>query len=326
MKSLLVVCLLGLFSLNGSAESAKPRYLVVPKSVNSPYFDEVERGCIAAAKELAVECLYVGSYEADARFQDRIIAEHLNEHIDGIAVSVINSRVLVNRSMLLAAKQSVPVVTFDSDFSAKVLAQNPALRASYIGSDNFQFGFQLGLLAKRFKPKGGIFCVLSGHRAASNMQQRLAGLYAALGPQNSENSSWEEHSRCPIYSDDDAERALSNLEKMMRLHVYAPELLDVLINLGTGAQSEVLKYSDEVGRYQNVIDKQQLVLLFGDTLPSQKKLLEAGLAHGNVGQRPYDMGYQAIYTLHALNQGKSVQPIIYTPLEVCVAGKQPLCQ
>ncbi len=326
MKSLLFVCLLGVFSLDGFAESAKPRYLVVPKSINSPYFDEVERGCIAAAKELDVECLYMGSYEADARFQDRIISEHLSENLDGIAVSVINSRVLVNRSMLLAAKQSVPVITFDSDFSAKALAENPTLRVSYIGSDNFQLGFQLGLLAKQFKPEGGVFCVLSGHRAASNMQRRLDGVYEALSQNDPDNSEWEEHSRCPIYSDDDAKRALSNLEKMMRLHVYAPELLDVLINLGTGAQSEVLQYSDEVGRYQREIDSQQLMLLFGDTLPSQKKLLAANLAHGNVGQRPYEMGYQAIYTLHALNQGKQVPPVIYTPLEVCIAGKQPLCQ
>ncbi len=308
------------------AQAQKLRYLVIPKSVDSPFFDAVEKGCKQAAIELNVECLYLGPEEADARFQDTIIRQQIDAGIDGIAVSVINSRVLVNRSMLLAAQKNIPVISFDSDFSEQALQDNPQLRYSYIGSDNFQFGYQLGLLTKRLKPKGGVFCILSGHRAAANMEERMAGVYAALKLNDEhKNELWEEHTRCPIYSDDDAHRALSNLEKMLRLHAYAPELLDVLINLGTGAQTLTLKYTDVVSPYLKELNSRQLILLFGDTLPKQKQLLIEGLAHGNVGQRPYDMGYQAIYALHSIRQGKTLAPIIYTDLEVCVQGQQPLC-
>ncbi|WP_432452051.1 MULTISPECIES: substrate-binding domain-containing protein [unclassified Agarivorans] len=327
MKSLLIILAVFFLSFEAMAQQHKLRYLVIPKSIDSPFFDAVEKGCMQAAAELNVECLYLGPEEADARFQDKIISQQIESGIDGIAVSVINSRVLTKRSMLLAAEKNIPVITFDSDFSEVALLKNPQLRYSYIGSDNFQFGYQLGLLAQRLRPQGGVFCVLSGHRAATNMQERISGLYAALGNNNQDEAPlWEEHTRCPIFADDDADRGLTTLDKMIRLHMYSPDLLNVLITLGMGAQATPLKYTDSVSPYLDRLNSRQLILLFGDTLPKQKQLLAEGFAHGNVGQRPFDMGYQAIYALHSIGQGKTLAPIIYTALEICEQGQQPLCQ
>ncbi|WP_411994733.1 substrate-binding domain-containing protein [Agarivorans sp. DSG3-1] len=328
MKAL-IASFLTLFCSALMAESAnpKPRYLVVPKTVTNPFFDDVEKGCLQAAAELDVECIYLGPEEADARYQDQIITQQIEQGVDGISVSVINSRVLTHRSMLLAKQQKVPVVTFDSDFSEQALAQNPTLRYSYIGTDNFQFGFQLGRLTQALKPKGGAFCILTGHKGAANLVERKNGVYAGLGFNSKGNSElWEEHSRCPIHSDDEALRSLNNLDRMVRLHQYEPKLLDAVITVGAWPQTLEFKYTEIISPYQKMLDSKNLLLIFGDTLEVQKRLLAQGLAHGNVGQSPYDMGYQSIYTLHSIHQGNAVEPIIHTKLERCVYGQQPLCQ
>ncbi|MGY5450305.1 substrate-binding domain-containing protein [Agarivorans sp. MS3-6] len=326
-----LVCFFVLISSQVSAnESSKPRYLVVPKAVSNPFFDDVEKGCLQAAAELNVECIYIGPEEADARYQDQIITQQIEKGVNGISVSVINSRVLTHRSMLLAQQNNIPIVTFDSDFSDKALEQNPRLRHSYIGTDNFQFGFQLGRLTQALKPQGGAFCILTGNKSAANLIERINGVYAGLGFTGSDNSDnsdlWEEHTRCPIYADDDAQRTLNNLDRMIQLHKYEPRLLDVIITVGAWPQTLEAQYTELVSPHIDVLSSQNLLLIFGDTLAVQKRLLAQGLAHGNVGQSPYDMGYQSIYTLHNIHQGKAVEPIIHTKLERCVYGLQPMCQ
>lgn len=308
--------------------SSKPRFLVVPKTVTNPFFDDVEKGCLQAAAELDVECVYIGPEEADARYQDQIISQQIEQGLDGISVSVINSRVLTHRSMQLAKQNQIPVVTFDSDFSEKALAADPKLRHSYIGTDNFQFGFQLGRLTQALKPQGGSFCIITGHKGAANLVERISGVYAGLGFNNNSGKSdlWEELSRCPIYSDDEAQRSLNNLDRMLRLHQYEPKLLDVIITVGAWPQTLEFKYSDVVSPHSDSLASKRLLLIFGDTLEVQKRLLAQGLAHGNVGQSPYDMGYQSIYTLYSIHQGKTVEPLIHTKLERCVFGQIPMCQ
>ena len=50
-----------------------------------------------------------------------------------------------------------------------------------------------------------------------------------------------------------------------------------------------------------------------------------GLSQGQVGQRPFDMGYKAMFILQELNQGKKVQDPIYTGLDVCTPQNQATC-
>ena len=67
---------------------------------------------------------------------------------------------------------------------------------------------------------------------------------------------------------------------------------------------EVKAYKELMGKYKDRLDKKDLVMLFVETLPMQMDDLKAGLSHGQVGQRPFEMGYKAIYLLNDLTQGK----------------------
>ena len=60
-----------------------------------------------------------------------------------------------------------------------------------------------------------------------------------------------------------------------------------------------------------------LTIVVADTLPMQMEQLAEGLANGNVGQRPFEMGYMSMHILKDIVEGKQVDDPIYTGLDVC---------
>ena len=69
-----------------------------------------------------------------------------------------------------------------------------------------------------------------------------------------------------------------------------------------------------------------LALVVADTLPVQIDLLKAGLSRGQVGQRPFEMGYKAMYFLKDIKDGKAEpKDPTYTGLDVCTPQNVDTC-
>jgi len=66
-------------------------------------------------------------------------------------------------------------------------------------------------------------------------------------------------------------------------------------------------------------------LVIADTLPFQMEILADGLSHGRVGQRPFEMGYRAMYVLKDIVDGKAVGDPIFTGLNVCTESNHSTC-
>ena len=60
---------------------------------------------------------------------------------------------------------------------------------------------------------------------------------------------------------------------------------------------------------------ERLALVVADTLPIQIELMKKGLSAGQVGQRPFEMGYKAMYFLKDIKDGKPAPngPDLYRP-------------
>jgi ribose transport system substrate-binding protein len=50
-----------------------------------------------------------------------------------------------------------------------------------------------------------------------------------------------------------------------------------------------------------------------------------GLSNGQVGQRPYEMGYQAMHILKDIAEGTAVEDPIYTGLDICTTENAADC-
>jgi ribose transport system substrate-binding protein len=102
--------------------------------------------------------------------------------------------------------------------------------------------------------------------------------------------------------------------------------IDAVLDAGGAPQMEVKAYKELMGKYKDRLDKKDLVMLFVETLPMQMDDLKAGLSHGQVGQRPFEMGYKAIYLLNDLTQGKTVSDPVTIGLDVCTPETIDTCK
>ncbi len=332
VSSMLRLLLLPLLLLSTAVSQADDRvFALVPKQLNSEFFELSRRGCLDAAEIVGVRCLFRGASSTDFRDQDRIINELIDQGIDGLAVSVVRSAYLASHSIARAQSLGIPVVTFDADFAAAELSLRPLLRLAYIGTDNHALGRALGQQLRALKPEGGRLCVLAGHRDSDNLQQRIDGIRTSLGGSAQPvgqplagAGGWTEHPRCPLFSADDPEKALNQLLFMLKEAEQRPESIDALVSIGYWAQMSP-RYVEGIAEFGDLLDRRGVVLLMTDTLNLQLDYLSRGLAHGNVGQDPYQMGYQAIETLQRIVSGKRYPALIHTPLIYCTGDNVDHC-
>ena len=63
-----------------------------------------------------------------------------------------------------------------------------------------------------------------------------------------------------------------------------------------------------------------------DTLPVQIDQMKEGLSLGQVGQRPFEMGYMTMNALNAMTAGKGApKDPTYTGLDVCTPETAATC-
>ena len=76
-------------------------------------------------------------------------------------------------------------------------------------------------------------------------------------------------------------------------------------------------------KYKDRIASGKIAIAVADTLPMQIDELKAGLATGNVGQRPFDMGYKVMYMLKDMKEGKALRPTRPTPASTTARRRPP---
>lgn len=301
-------------------------FALVPKAMNSPFFEQAHLGCQKAEREIAgIECLYVGPGEHDEEEQVRIVLDLVARGVDGIAVAPSNAPAMA-RALERARAARIPAVTFDSD----LLPAERALRASYVGTRNYDIGRTQAEELRRLKPAGGALCIQSGGPAAQNHNERMQGIRDTLSGRASSAppgerldgaGGWREADGCPLYTNDDFALAVNQLEDV--LGRYAD--LDAVLVTGGFPQFVPNAYRQLAARHEARLRERRTILIAADTLPMQMALLRDGLSHAQVGQRPFEMGYRAMEVLRDLVAGRAVPDPIHTGIDLCTAENAERC-
>jgi len=312
-----------------SGAEAKDVFALVPKNMNNPFFDQARDGCKKAEAESkgAFECMYIGPGEhGGGEEQVQILQDLIAKKVNGIAVSPSNAAAVA--VALQAAKQAgIPVLTWDSD----LLPDSKALRAAYIGTHNYEIGTNLAKLAMQIKPKGGTVCIQSGGAAAANHNERMQGIRDTLAGKKSAASpgdrltgqnGWTEIQGCPLYTNDDFPVSVQQFTDTMAKN---PQL-DAFIPTGGFPQFIPDANRAAVAPYKDKIASKALALVVADTLPVQIDQMKEGLSLGQVGQRPFEMGYKTMLALEAMKSGKPAPADpTYTGLDVCTPATVATC-
>jgi ribose transport system substrate-binding protein len=327
----LVLCTAVALGAMMAAASAQAEYTfaLVPKNMNNPFFDQARDGCMKAESESAgaFKCEYIGPGEhGGGDEQVQIVLDLVAKGFDGIAVAPANAAAMA--VALQAAKEAnIPVLTWDSD----VLPENKDLRLAYIGTHNYEIGVNLAKIAQTVKPKGGTICIQSGGAAAANHNERMQGIRDTLSGTKSASSpgdrltgqnGWTEIEGCPLYTNDDFPLSVQQFEDIMAKN---PDL-DAFLPTGGFPQFIPDANRAAVGKYKDQIASKKLALIVADTLPVQMDQMKEGLSLGQVGQRPFEMGYKTMFALKDIKDGKAAPADpTYTGLDVCTPETADTC-
>jgi len=327
----LVLCTAVALGAMMAAASAQAEYTfaLVPKNMNNPFFDQARDGCMKAEAESAgaFKCEYIGPGEhGGGDEQVQIVLDLVAKGVDGIAVAPANAAAMA--VALEAAKEAnIPVLTWDSD----VLPENKDLRMAYIGTHNYEIGVNLAKIAQTVKPKGGTICIQSGGAAAANHNERMQGIRDTLSGTKSASSpgdrltgqnGWTEIEGCPLYTNDDFPLSVQQFEDIMAKN---PDL-DAFLPTGGFPQFIPDANRAAVGKYKDQIASKKLALIVADTLPVQMDQMKEGLSLGQVGQRPFEMGYKTMFALKDIKDGKAAPADpTYTGLDVCTPETADTC-
>jgi ribose transport system substrate-binding protein len=325
------IATVALAALSNPSAAADKKYVfaLVPKNMNNPFFDQALAGCRKAEKELAgaVECLYIGPGEhGGGEEQVQVVNDLIAKKVDGIAVSPSNAAAM-GRALEAAKAAGIPVLTWDSD----LLDKDKALRIAYVGTHNYEIGVNLAKLAQQIKPKGGTICIQSGGAAAANHNERMQGIRDTLAGAKSKEApgdrltgqnGWKEVDGCPLYTNDDFPVSVQQMEDTLAKYPN----LDAFIPTGGFPQFVPQAYTQVAEKYKAKIADGSLALVVADTLPVQIDLMKAGLSEGQVGQRPFEMGYKTMYFLKDIKDGKTPpKDPTYTGLDVCTPKTVATC-
>jgi ribose transport system substrate-binding protein len=331
MKKFLLTAAVAFGALTVAAVGAQAKFTfaLVPKNMNNPFFDQARDGCKKAEAESngAFECMYIGPGEhGGGDEQVQIVQDLVAKKVDGIAVAVANAAAMT--VALQAAKDAgIPVLTWDSD----MLPENKELRLAYIGTHNYEIGTNLAKLAMQIKPKGGTVCIQSGGAAAANHNERMQGIRDVLsgtksaaspGDRLTGQNGWTEIEGCPLYTNDDFPLSVQQFEDIMAKNPN----LDAFIPTGGFPQFVPDANRAAVEKYKGKIADKSLALVVADTLPVQIDQMKEGFSLGQVGQRPFEMGYMTMKAFADMKDGKPAPADpSYTGLDVCTPETADTC-
>ena len=311
-----------------ASAQTKMVFALVPKNMNNPFFDQARDGCKKAEKESngKIECYYIGPGEhGGGDEQVQVVQDLITKKVNGIAVSPSNAPAMA-KVLERAKAANIPVTTWDSD----LLPADKGLRKTYIGTHNYDIGVNLAKIVMNLKPKGGTICIQSGGPAAANHNERMQGIRDTISGKKSKEppgdrltnaNGWTEVEGCPLYTNDDFPLSVKQMGEILAKYPN----LTAFVPTGGFPQFVPNAYKQVVDKNMDRIKSGATILVVADTLPVQMDLMKAGYSSGQVGQRPFDMGYKSMFILQDIVNGKQVSDPIYTGLDVCTPATAATC-
>ena len=171
-------------SRGSTGTGAAPRVAFVMKTLNHPFFLDMQRGAQEAAGPAGLELVVqAAEREIDVEKQMQIIENLLQTGIRALIVTPSGSREIAS-AIAKANRANVPVIVVDTRVDPKAAADNKLKLASFIGSDNYEGGRLAGEhLAKIDRRQG------AGRGARGHSRTRDRRLAAARIPRRRSRAS-----------------------------------------------------------------------------------------------------------------------------------------
>jgi rhamnose transport system substrate-binding protein len=257
-------------------------YVLVPKNLGNPYFDTANVGAQEAAGELGVEVTYTASATADATEQIQLLNSLIAQGVDGLAISANDSDALVPTGTE-AMGAGIPVVSWDS-------AVGEGGRNIHINqADAEGIGRVQVEMASELIGGEGQIAILSATSTAPNQNEWIEFMEAELEKPEFANIELVG----VVYGDDEDEKSYNEAVGLMRTY---PDLKAIIAptTVGIAAAARAVQDQGRVGE----------VFVTGLGTPNQmREYVNSGASPAFALWNPADLGYLAVYALHAIASG-----------------------
>jgi ribose transport system substrate-binding protein len=272
------------------AGSAKPRVALVLKTLNSPFFIDMQKGAQAAADKLGVDLVVqAAEREIDVDKQMQIVENLVQTGIKALAITPSGSREVVP-ALLKANAAGIPVIVVDTRVDPAAGNEAGLKVATFIGSDNYEGGRIAG--AHLVEVTGGKASVvlLEGIPGHETGDSRLRGFKDAVKDSPgvkilaSQTANWER------------DQGYSVFQNMLQAHRQLDSVFACNDMMALGAV-EAIAAAGKTGKVK--------VLGF-DAVEDARAAIESGTMVASVAQFPSEMGRAAVESAAAILKGESV--------------------
>ncbi|MEO8359497.1 MAG: sugar ABC transporter substrate-binding protein [Vicinamibacteria bacterium] len=273
-----------------AATSGKPRVAFVLKTLNSPFFIEMQKGAVeAAAKQNVDLVIQAAEREVDAEKQMQIVENLLQTGIKVLLITPSGSREIVAVLAKVNAA-GIPIVVIDDRIDADVAAKAGVKIASYVGSDNVEGGRVAGRALVEMSGGKANVALLEGIAGHETGDSRLRGFKEAIKDSPgikvvaSQTANWERDQGFTVF------------QNMMEAHPEIDAIFACNDIMALGA-TEAIAAAGKTGKIR--------VIGF-DAVDDARKAIEAGTMAASVAQLPSEMGRIAVESAAKLIKGEQI--------------------
>jgi ribose transport system substrate-binding protein len=291
----IVVALVGACNRDtATGTGGRPRVALVMKTLNNPFFIDMQRGAEKAAKDLNVDLIVqAADRETDVERQMQIVENLIQAHVGALALTPSGSREVVP-VVGKANAANIPVVIVDTRLDQKAATDAGVKTASFVGSDNYRGGQIIGeylVKASNGRAKVAVLEGIPGHETGDS---RVRGFKDAIKGSPgvtivaSQPANWER------------DQGFNVFQNILQAHADIDTVFACNDIMALGA-IEAIAAAGKAGRIR--------VLGF-DAIDDARRAITEGKMTATVAQYPDEMGRAAIEAAVKAMKGEAVPPDI----------------
>jgi ribose transport system substrate-binding protein len=283
-----------------AAKSNQPTIALVVKTLNNPFFIDMQKGAEEAAKKLGVTLVVqAADREVDVERQMQIIENLIERKVSALCITPSGSREIVP-VIVKANKAGIPVLIVDTRADEKALAAAGGKIATFIGSDNYDGGKLAGeFIAAKLGGKGAV-AVLEGIPGHETGDSRLRGFREAVAKfpglkiVASQPANWER------------DQGFNVFQNILQAHPEIQGLFACSDLMALGA-TEAISAAGKTGK---------ITVVGFDAQPEARTAITQGKMGATVAQFSARMGATAVEYAHKLLTGEKIPEFTPVPIEL----------
>ncbi len=282
------------------SSATSPTVAFVMKTLNNPYFIEMQRGAQETSDKYGINLLVqAAEREVDVEKQMQIIENLIQRKIDVLCISPSGSKEIIP-AIVKANQANIPVIIVDTRIDVKALEESGGKIAGFIGSDNVDGGRIAGRYIIERLSGTGIVAVLEGIPGHETGDARLKGFHEALADYPginlaaSQTANWERDQGYNVF------------QNILQSHPNIQALFACNDMMALGAVEAIA-----------AMGKSDKIIVVGfDAITDARQAITEGRMSASIAQHPYEMGQVALEKAWELLQGKSIPPEIPVKIEL----------